>query len=65
MPAPDDPAAMAPAERLAEVAAILARGILRFHSSETWARPTAPTAGAWALVGPLTYSGCWPRSGGW
>ncbi len=32
MPALEDPAAMAPAERLAEVSAILARGILRLHS---------------------------------
>ena len=32
MPAPDDPVALAPAERLAEVSAILARGILRLRS---------------------------------
>ena len=32
MPVPDDPATMAPAERLAELSTILARGILRLHS---------------------------------
>ena len=32
MPVPDDPAAMAPADRRAELSAILARGILRLNS---------------------------------
>ena len=45
MPAPDDPAAMAPAERLAEVSAILARGILRLHRRAALPAEDSPDSG--------------------